>query len=82
MQKYGRIGQATGGNITRRMRLFPCWIIEAKNTHSQYVIITAFSQQQSLRERGSQCCIYTTLPVLPSIQTQHTNVLCGRNVEF
>ena len=32
---------ATDGNIARRMR-FACWITEATNTHSEYVILIAF----------------------------------------
>jgi hypothetical protein len=33
----------------RRMR-FACWITKATHTHSEYVILTAFPQQQRLRE--------------------------------
>jgi len=36
-----------------------CWITEATNTHSQYVIFIAFPLQQWLHERTSivmQCC--------------------------
>ena len=28
-----------------------CWIPKATDTHSEYVILTAFPQQQRLRER-------------------------------
>jgi hypothetical protein len=46
---YGRAGQATDDNIIRRMR-FACRIIKATDTHSEYVIRTAFPLQQWLRE--------------------------------
>jgi len=36
--------------IFRRIR-FRCWISKATNTHSQYVTITAFPQQQWLHKR-------------------------------
>jgi hypothetical protein len=38
-------------NIIRRMR-FACWITKATDTHSEYVILTAFPRQQCLRERA------------------------------
>ena len=34
-------GQATDGNIIRRMRI-ACWITKATNTHSEYVILIVF----------------------------------------
>ena len=45
---YGRAGQATDD------KSYTCWIAKAKNTetHSEYVIFTAFPQQQWLRERA------------------------------
>jgi len=49
---YGKARQATEDNIIRRMR-FACWIIEATNTHSEYVIIIAFPLQQWFLERAS-----------------------------
>ena len=47
-----RAGQATDGNIIRRRR-FACWMTKAKDTHSEYVILIAFPQQEWLRERAS-----------------------------
>jgi len=41
----------------RRMR-FPCWILKATNTHSQYVILIAFPLQQWLHERLSMFSLY------------------------
>jgi hypothetical protein len=38
-----------------RMRI-ECWIPKATNTHSEYVIIIAFPQQQWLQERPSMLC--------------------------
>jgi hypothetical protein len=51
MEKYCTAGQATDDNITRRMR-FACRITKATDTHSEYVILTAFARKQSLRERA------------------------------
>ena len=48
VEKYGTAGRATDDTI-RRMR-FAYWINKATDTHSDYVIITAFPQQQWLRE--------------------------------
>jgi hypothetical protein len=50
-KKYGTARQATDDNIIRRMR-FACWIAKATDTHSQYVILIAFTRQQWLRERA------------------------------
>ena len=52
MEKYGRARQATDDNRIRRMR-YACRITKATDTHSQYVILTAFPLQQWLRERAS-----------------------------
>jgi hypothetical protein len=35
-----------------------CWITKATDTHSEYVILTAFPWQQWLRERASVLCLY------------------------
>jgi hypothetical protein len=50
--KYGTAGQATDGNIIRRMR-FACWMTKATDTHSEYVILIALPRRQLLRERAS-----------------------------
>jgi hypothetical protein len=60
--KYGTARQATDDNIIRRMR-FAWWITKATDTHSQYVILIAFPQQQWLLERASSYVI-RILPVL------------------
>jgi len=52
VEKYGRAGQATNGNIIRRMR-FACWVSKATDTHSECVIHIAFPLQKWLRERSS-----------------------------
>jgi hypothetical protein len=62
VEKYGTARQATEDNTIRRMR-FACWITEATNTHSEYVILVAFARQPWLRERSSMLR-YSTLPVL------------------
>jgi len=45
-----------------RMRI-SCWITEATYTHSEYVILIAFSPQQWLQERASGVNVIRTLPV-------------------
>jgi hypothetical protein len=52
MKKYCTAGQATDDDITRRMRRV-YWINKDTGTLSEYLIHTAFSQQQWLRERAS-----------------------------
>jgi hypothetical protein len=52
VEKYGRARQATDGNIIWSM-YFLCWITKATDTHSEYVILIAFSRQQYLRERAT-----------------------------
>ena len=46
MGNYGTASQATDENTVRRMRI-ACY----RHTHSEYVILIAFSQQQWLRKR-------------------------------
>ena len=48
---YSTTGLATDENIIRRMR-FAYWVPKVANTHSEYVILIAFPQQQWLRERA------------------------------
>jgi len=52
LAKYGRAGQATNENTIRRMRN-ECWIPQATNTHSEYVILIAFLLHLWLHERAS-----------------------------
>ena len=71
MEKYGRAGQATDGNIIRR-KCIAFWISKATNTHSQYVILIAFPLQQQLHEHASMLrSTYNTLPVLCKIKMNH-----------
>ena len=46
MEEYGTVGQATDGNMIRRMRV-ECWITKTTDTytHSECAIIIAFLQQ-------------------------------------
>ena len=44
MEKCGRAGQATAGNITGRMR-FACWITRATSTPLEYVTLVTFPRQ-------------------------------------
>ena len=50
VEKCCRAGEAIDDHITRRMR-FPCWITKAITTHSEYVILIAFTWQKWLRKR-------------------------------
>jgi hypothetical protein len=49
VEKYGRTTQATDDDIIRHMRI-ACWITKATDTQWEYVILTAFPQQQWLCE--------------------------------
>ena len=68
MEKYCRAGQATDDNITWRMCI-ACWIPNATDTHSEYVILIAFPRQQWLRERSSLLRLRTLLVLLLSMCT-------------
>ena len=52
VEKCGRAEQATEDNIIWRMRI-ACWIPQATDTHSEYVILIAFPQQRRLHELPS-----------------------------
>jgi hypothetical protein len=49
VEKFSTAGEATDGDITRRMRC-ACWITKAVDTRSECVIIVAFPRQQWLRK--------------------------------
>ena len=51
-------GQATDNDIIQRMR-FACCITKATDTHSEYVILIAFTLQQLLHERAPELRLYT-----------------------
>jgi hypothetical protein len=51
-EKYCRSGQAADGNIIWRMS-FQCWITKDTNTHSEYVVLISFPQQQWLHKHAS-----------------------------
>ena len=57
-KKYGRGRQATDDNIIWCMCI-ACWITKVADTHSEYVILTAFPRQQWLGER-----VYTHIACL------------------
>jgi hypothetical protein len=52
VEKYDRARQATDDNIIRRMH-FACWITQATDTHSEYVILIVGALQQWVREVDS-----------------------------
>jgi len=45
VEKYGRAGQAADHSIIQCM-CFASWITKATDTHSEYVRLLAFAQQQ------------------------------------
>jgi hypothetical protein len=47
VKKFDKIGHATDNNITRPIRI-GCWINKATETHSKYLTLIAFPQQQWL----------------------------------
>ena len=57
MEKYGTEGHATYDNIIRCMRI-TCRLTRAADSHSAFVILNAFPQQQWLRERASVLRLY------------------------
>jgi hypothetical protein len=72
VEKYGTAGQAADVNIIRRMRI-ACWITKATDTHSEYVTLVAFSQQQCLLKRlaYSYCqCLQTESGIVPLFANQ------------
>ena len=75
MEKYGTAKQAKEDNIKRGMRC-ACWITEATERHSEYVIHFVFAQQQWLRILASMLSLY--LSVMPVL----FNVLWGKESLF
>jgi hypothetical protein len=71
VQKHGTASQATYDNIIRRMR-FAWWITKAADTHSEFLILTAFPRQQWLRLAASLLRLYyVASPVtLPEVSGQ------------
>jgi len=65
VEKYSRNRHPKDANIIRRMD-FACWVTKATETHSEYVIIIAFTMQEWLGERASLLCFLHTLPLLLS----------------
>ena len=51
MGKYGTTRQATDYKIIWRIPV-ACWITKATDTHSEYVILSAFLQQKWAGERA------------------------------
>jgi hypothetical protein len=76
VEKCGTAGQATDDHTMRRMR-FACWLNKATDTHSEYIILIAFSHQQWL-PKGTY--IFThTLSVFYRLQASQ---LCSFFVEI
>jgi hypothetical protein len=62
VEKHGRAGQVTDGNIIRRVH-FARWKTKATNTHTECVILIALRRQQWFTN-ASQCYVIPILPVL------------------
>ena len=61
VEKYFRAGQATGYSM--RLSILRC-IPKATNTHSEYVMLAAFSTATMVVKKASHCCVIRTLSVL------------------
>jgi hypothetical protein len=57
--------EATGDNITRRMRS-ACWVTKAANKHSVYIILTAF-HGNIVFMNAPQCYVIRTFRVFLSV---------------
>jgi hypothetical protein len=67
---YGKAWQATDDNVIRSMR-FACWIINATNTHSEYIIIIVFPTATM----ATRTLLNVTLYVLPSLVSRYLYIL-------
>ena len=74
MEKYGRAGKATDGNIVQRMRI-ACWIPKATNTLSEYAIRIALPRQIWLRDAPQYYFIRKLLTLLA------VKISCVKNVD-
>jgi hypothetical protein len=63
VEKYGTARQATNDNIKQHMH-FACWITEATDTHSEYVILTVVFHSNHGYMSAPQCYVTCKLPVL------------------
>ena len=69
MEKYSRARQATDDNIIQCMR-FACWITKTTDTHTEYVLLIAFSRQQWLHKRASMLrYTYIARLVFPTVNS-------------
>jgi hypothetical protein len=68
-KKYVGAVHATGSNILRHMR-FTCCVTNTTNTHSEYLILTAFSMATMVRRGNLSVSLYVHLsPLL--LETNH-----------
>ena len=73
MEKYGTAGQATDDNIIQRMRN-ACWITKATDTHSEYVILTAFREVVGYVKTQLTCILF----IMPTTCFGHCGQSSGR----
>jgi hypothetical protein len=63
VEKYGRARWASDENRIRRMRI-ACWITKATDTHSEYVILTAFPLLSLVAQTRLDVNVYTYMTCL------------------
>jgi len=63
VEKYCTAGQATDGNIMRCMRI-ACWLPNATNIKSEYVILIAFPLNNGYTNAPQRYVVRTVQPVL------------------
>jgi hypothetical protein len=74
VEKVGIAGQATDGNIIKRMRI-AYWTPKTTNTFSEYVILITFPIQQWLHERTSPYVYTYSACLVHLLQQQSTSIL-------
>jgi hypothetical protein len=98
VEKYGRAGQDTDGNMAWRVR-FGCWINKATDTHTHTVSLSlricniyCFSTAKMVARTRLNvtlhvhclCCPLLYREIIAAVlrSTQNKNTLCGQNVEL
>jgi hypothetical protein len=69
VEKYNTTSQATIGDTIQPMHI-ACCVSMATDTHSEHVILIAFSRQQWLRERASMLRLYLNCLSLVTVKTK------------
>jgi hypothetical protein len=69
VEKCCKSGQTTDDNTTRRMR-FASPITKATDTHSEYVILTAFPHDKNGYANAPQCKYTRTFPLMLRVRSE------------